>query len=395
MKIIILAILALVIGIAVGIFCTSREFDGERVPSKFVLAVLEEQESKIPSDGPRVTVDGGEVHDFGTMDRGSTGEHPFVFRNAGTKPLVIKVGETTCKCTAAAAGGKPLVKGEKITILPGESFKVTLDWVIKQASPDFSQSAEFETTDPRRGIVRLLIHGKTVNAIEINPPTLEISGVTSEEPAVGEISIYSHRDQELKIIKHTWEVGDLKDYFEATFSPISAAEARANGAKGGMTMRVRVKPGLPLGIIRQAITLSTNYEGFIPQVIPIEVKVVGDITLHGSKVPSGATLVTLGAIDQNAGMSHTVYLHVKGPHRELTNFEVERTEPAGSLTATLEPAVAISPTVKRIPIRIEIPAGAPLATLTGSNKSPTGLIFLKTTHPKIKQMVIPVLFVVR
>src|SRR6187401_2051670 len=200
MKITILAVLALVLGIAVGIFCTSREFDGERVPSKLTLAVLEEKESKIPTDGPRVTVDGGEVHDFGTMDHGSTGKHDFVFRSVGTKPLVIKMGETTCKCTAAAAGGKPLAKGEKITILPGDSFKVTLDWVIKQASPDFSQSAEFETTDPRRSIVRLLIHGKTVNAIEFSPSTLEISGVTADEPAVGEISIYSHREQELKIL---------------------------------------------------------------------------------------------------------------------------------------------------------------------------------------------------
>ncbi|MCE9528279.1 MAG: DUF1573 domain-containing protein [Planctomycetales bacterium] len=395
MKITILAIFALAIGIALGMYSTHREFEGERLPTKMMLAVLEERETKIPTDGPKVIVEGGEIFDFGTMDSGSKGNHPFVFRNVGNKPLVVTMGETTCKCTAMSVDGLAMIKGSKRTILPGESFKVTLDWVIKQTTPSFSQSAEFETTDPRRSIVRLLIHGRTVEAIEMSPPTLEITGVTSEEPAAGEVAIYSHREQELKIVKHDWEASELKDYFEATFSPISATEARAKGAKGGITMRVQVKPGLPLGVTRQAISLSTNYEGIAPQVIPVIVKVVGDISLLGAKIPSGTTVVNLGDVDQKVGTSHTVYLHIKGPHRDLTEIEIERVEPAGSLTATLEPSVAISPTVKRVPLKMEIPAGAPLGNYAGTNNSQTGLIYLKTTHPKIKQMVVPVLFVVR
>jgi hypothetical protein len=395
MKITIVSLVTLAIGIAIGVFSSWSEFYGEQVPSKAILAAIAERGSEVPSDGPKVVVDGGEVFNFGTMDRGSKGEHDFVFRNAGNKPLVITMGETTCKCTAAASGGKPMVKGDKQTIAPGQTFTMTLDWVIKLSEPDFSQSAEFKTNDPRREVVRLLIHGRTVEAVEFSSPSLEIPGVTLNEPAAGEIAIYSHRKEKLEIVKHTWEDSETKDYFGVTFVPLSEEEAISKWATGGMTMRVHVKPGLPLGITRQSLSLKFNYVGIEPQVIPIEVRIVGDISLLGPKVPAGGTVVLLGSVDSNVGLTHTVYLHIKGPHREMTNFEIERLEPTGSLTAKLEAPVTLSPTVKRVPIRIEIPAGAPTGNYAKSDGSPTGLIVLKTTHPTIKQMVIPVLFVVR
>lgn len=395
MKVTILAIFALAIGIAIGIYGTRREFDGEQIPTKLMLATLAERDTAIPSDGPRVSIEGGEIFDFGTLDRGSSGKHDFVFRNIGTKPLVITMGDTTCKCTAMSVDGKAMTKGSKQTIPPGESFKVTLEWLVKQAQPNFSQSAEFQTTDPRRPIVRLLIHGRTVEAIELSPSTLVFSGVTTEESPVGEVSIFSYRDEELKIVKHTLQETDSKDYFSVTFTPLAPKIASLRGARNGIAMQVSVKPGLPLGITRQQIVLTPSYEGMEPQVIPVEVKVVGDISLLGPKVPSGATFVNLGPVDQKAGATLTVYLHIKGPHRESTNIEIERLEPMGTLTAKLEAPVEISPTVKRIPIKIEIPAGAPVGNFAKTDGSPTGRIVLKTTHPTIKQMIIPVLFVVR
>jgi hypothetical protein len=51
--------------------------------------------------------------------------------------------------------------------------------------------------------------------------------------------------------------------------------------------------------------------------------------------------------------------------------------------------------VKRIPVKIEVPAGVQLGNFLGTDNSKTGKIILKTTHPEIKQIVIPVLFVVR
>ena len=159
-------------------------------------------------------------------------------------------------------------------------------------------------------------------------------------------------------------------------------------------MRVALKPGLPLGITKQVITLRTNYEGIEPQVIPIDIRIVGDISLLGPRVPSGSTSVALGSIDQKVGMTHTVYLHIKGPHRDMTDVQVESIEPS-SLLVTLDKPLTDIPAVKRIPLKIEVPVGVPLGNFLGTDNSKTGKIILKTTHPEIKQIVIPVLFVVR
>jgi hypothetical protein len=395
MKTALCALLALSLGIGIGTYSSWQEFQGERLPTKMTLAVLAERGTTATNDGPKLFVNDGEIYDFGIMDRGSKGKHDFVLRNIGSKPLVITMKETTCKCTAAAAGGKKLEKNSQITIPPEGSYTLTLDWLIKTAQPDFSQSAEFETNDPRREVVRLLIHGRTVEAVELSPASLRISDVTADEAAAGNISILSHRDQELKVLSHTWQNTEVKDFFTATFTPITPDEAIAQGAKGGIAVRVVVKPGLPLGITRQFLTLTTNYEGIESQTIPVDVKIVGDISLLGPKVPSGSNFITLGAVEQKVGLKHTVYLHIKGPHREMTEIEIERTEPASSLKATLGEAVALSPTVKRIPINIEIPADAPLGNYLGTDNSQTGRIYLKTTHPTNKQIMIPVHFVVR
>ena len=395
MKIAALILIALAIGIGAGLYASYREFEGERLPTKMTLAVLAERDNASGAgEGPKVVVEGGEIHDFGTMDRGSKGQHEFIFRNTGNEPLDITLTDFTCKCTAAAVGGKPMVKGDKQTIPLGGSFSLTLEWSIKFADKDFSQSAEFSTNDPRREIVRLLIHGRTVDAIELENQSLSISGVSANEPAIAELSIYSHRDEELKIVKHSWQDTESAKFLEATFSPLPPEEARRFGARGGVKMRVAVRPGLPLGVTRQSISLKTNYQGIEPQVIPVEIRIVGDITLLGPKVSSGGTSIVLGTVEQKAGISHTVYLHIKGPHREMTQVQIEKLEP-DFLQVTLEEPVAISPTVKRIPIRIEIPAGAPLGSYLKSAESKAGQITLKTTHPQIKQVVIPVSFVVR
>lgn len=59
--------------------------------------------------------------DFGKVKQGEVLAHEFVFKNAGTQPLVVERVETTCGCTAA------LVSADKIP--PGKEgkIKVSLD----------------------------------------------------------------------------------------------------------------------------------------------------------------------------------------------------------------------------------------------------------------------------
>lgn len=395
MKIFLLSLVALVIGVSAGIYTSYREFEDERLPTKNALAVLDENDNgSSANDGPKIMIEGGEIHDFGTMDRGSKGKHTFVFRNNGNQPLVLELFETTCKCTVPAIDGKPMVKGDKLTIAPGKSFPLTLEWGIKDALEKYSQAAEFKTNDRRRDIVKLLIHGKTVEAVELGDGAINFAGISANESAVEEIAIYSHRDQELKITKHAWQNTTGTELLDVAFSPLPENEARDHGAKGGVAIRVSLKRGSPLGLTTNKLVLTTNYEGIEAQVVPVNIRIVGDISLLGPGVPSGSTSVALGSIDQKAGLKHTVYLHIKGPHRDMTNVEIERVEPS-SLKATLESPLGDSPSVKRLPLKLEVPVDAPLGNFSGTDNAVTGRIILKTTHPDIKQIIIPVRFVIR
>src|SRR4029079_6041355 len=98
----------------------------------------------------------------------------------------------------------------------------------------------------------------------------------------------------------------------------------------------------------------------------------------------------LGSIDQKVGMTHTVYLHIKGPHRDMTDVEVESVEPA-SLLATLEKPLTDSPAVKRIPLKLEVPAGVPLANFLGTDNSKTGRIIIQNNHTATKQIILPLI----
>ena len=44
------------------------------------------------------------IHDFGMLDPHGTGSHQFEIHNQGAAPLALKMGSTTCKCTASKLG---------------------------------------------------------------------------------------------------------------------------------------------------------------------------------------------------------------------------------------------------------------------------------------------------
>ena len=69
----------------------------------------------------KVVVVNGSEFDFGVMERNGTRSHRFEIKNAGTAPLQLEKGETTCKCTI-----NKLVDG---VLKPGESVMVELEWI--------------------------------------------------------------------------------------------------------------------------------------------------------------------------------------------------------------------------------------------------------------------------
>src|SRR5262249_43727456 len=112
----------------------------------------------------------------------------------------------------------------------------------------------------------------------------------------------------------------------------------------------------------------------------------------GPNVVREKSLVGLGAISQNIGKKHTIFLIVKGPHREDTKVNLETSEPAKEFTARLGEPIRDSAKTIRYPIIIEVPPGAtPVTRMEGTYAN----VHVTTTHPDVKEIDIKVRYVVK
>ena len=164
--------LALLLGIALGItLALSRispsartaEVYADRSTSTKRSEPLSKAKDETPPQGPRVAYD-ETTFDFGKMDTDEKGEHLFVLRNIGTKPLSLKKGTSTCKCTV----GEP----KKELLAPGESTEVVVNWDTKGYSNEYRQKAHIDTNDPEEPIVVFTITGKIQPNLTMIPRAL-------------------------------------------------------------------------------------------------------------------------------------------------------------------------------------------------------------------------------
>src|SRR5262249_37960584 len=139
------------------------------------------------------------------------------------------------------------------------------------------------------------------------------------------------------------------------------------------------------------ISVTTN-QSSEPQTVRVIGNVASDILLMGPNLVREKSLVSLGAITQATGKKHTIYLIVKGPHRDDTQVEIQSFEPTTDFSAKLGEPIHDSARTIRYPIVIEIPAGAaPVTRMDGAYAQ----IHLTTTHPEVKELNVKVRYIVK
>ena len=92
------------------------------------------------------------THDFGMMDPHGTASHQFEIHNKGSAPLALKMGTTTCKCTAGKLGSSLLQ--------PGEQTTVELTWNAGYKVDEYEQSAILKTNDPTLPEIEIKVKGE-------------------------------------------------------------------------------------------------------------------------------------------------------------------------------------------------------------------------------------------
>lgn len=94
--------------------------------SALVLGVMAQDGRPVSGSGPMISVD-KEVHDYGTIDKGSNGTCEFKVTNTGDQPLIISNCKGSCGCTVPKCDTAP--------VAPGQSTIVTVKYDSNRVGP--------------------------------------------------------------------------------------------------------------------------------------------------------------------------------------------------------------------------------------------------------------------
>jgi hypothetical protein len=385
MKSWILVGLALVLGIAGGIGVAAlrlRACPWGGVPAgPGVVSPKSAQDKR-----PKLVVDGVE-YNFGVMDSRGAGSHEFVFKNAGTSPLVLTKGSTSCKCTLSNVDESP--------IPPGGSANVKVEWVGKGLVGEFHQTATIKTNDPVQGVVTLTVVGRLAAAVRSNPLDVVFSRITAGDEATGTTRVYGYLPEPVQLKGYKLTDTATAKFFQVRYEPLSADQLKEEpDAQSGVLVTVTVKPGLPLGPFQQRIVLETNYSQSPTLELPVSGKIGSQISVVGVGWDEDSGLLTLGRVDGSKGIRRTLLLVAGGPHSKDIHYKPIEVVP-DLLKVELGPATPMrGGTVIQTPLTIEIPPRSRPANHLGSEEGKLGRIFIETNHPQVPKLRILVRFVV-
>jgi hypothetical protein len=391
MRIWFLVAAAIVLGLAFGYGLTVMELGASPVGS--VDSVLNFQTPKPVGNGPRVVAD-NEEYKFGSMERESYKSHVFTVRNEGHEPLILKKGESTCRCTKFEIGDKNLKTGESITINPGESATVNVQWHATVPPGTFRQSATIETNDSSRPQLTFTITGDVTASHRMTPDNLVFSSVSASEPHTADVSIYCYRSGQLEVTSHQFTDASTADKFDFKSEPMPANLVKDDkDAQSGVILHVTVKPGLPLGEFHQKLQIHLNQlEDAIE--LPIVGTTVSDLVIAGRGWDDDHSLLTLGTFSSHDGAKAELYILAHGRHRKDLHPTIKEVTPDVLKVKLGKPVATVDDGPVRVPVTVEIPPGSPAMLHLGGEEGKLGNILIDTGDKEAEQIRIRVRFAI-
>jgi len=345
----------------------------------------------VPPDAPRAEVPETR-HAFGTIGTGSSGSHRFAIRNTGLSPLTLTRGTTSCSCTVSDFETDEGGDSEARKTVPpnGETF-VTVTWKGKPPGGPFRQEVTINTDDPRRPEIVFSIDGMVVPTWRAVPESIVLSAVTASSSQEASTTIYTYGDEPPEVLAAEVASPQAAQFFSVASSPLSPEEiASETIATGGFRVDVSIRPGLPLGRLRETLRVRFTMPEEVTAEIPIEGTVGGDLVLVGPGWDSSRQALMLGTVSGRKGLRRRIFLTAKGPDRESVKPRVEETVPESLEVSIGEGKPIGDGAVLRIPIDVVIPPGSRPVNHICSEQGPAGRIVLATGHPESPTLSIPV-----
>jgi hypothetical protein len=336
-----------------------------------------------PISGPQPRVElESERFDFGRMERGKKGEYKFVFRNTGAGVLVLRAGDPPCKCTT------PLV--ENGVLQPGESTNVIIGWTTDQSAGPFRKTIPIHTSDRRRPLVQLELQGNIVQSYEAQTQTFELGKMLYQQPRSAQVRLFGFGEAPLEIKK--WELIDpaSAEFFEVQIEPLNKEQTGRSDATSGLLVRLKTKPGLPEGGVRQGLRVWLNASEE-PLDLSVYGEVKSDIVVEGSGWDSASRRLNFGLVSAKEGAHKKLEIRLHGQH-DVSKFRVTKVDPP-EMQATLGAPEKVGGTKGiRLPLEVSIPAGARPLNRMGTAQGELGEIVIETDRADGQPLTIYVRF---
>ena len=327
---------------------------------------------------PRVQIDRQE-YDFGVMQLGAQRDHTFVFENRGDAALVLTRGSSSCQCTH--------VELTQQEVPPGGSHSVKIEWTARKKAPLFREHATVTTNDPSRPEIELTIHGQVRQMLEMRPSELVFSRVVDGEEKSAEIELLAFEEPPLELSRYSFRDEKTAGNFLVDVQDIEPTELPDPNAKSGKRVRVTIKPGLPVGLIRQGLILRTNVATESRLEIPIRGHVVSEISVLGSGWSPKKGFLWLGHVRSEEGIRRELNVFIRGEDADKVELSVTKVVPDWiQVKFGQQVSVKKDGTVVRMPLVVEIPKGSRAVNHLGANPNDWGEISIKTTHPRVDML---------
>lgn len=305
-------------------------------------------------------------HDFGKIDKGSTVDAVFKFKNTGKAPLEIKDVTTSCGCTTA--------KPEKTVYEPNEEGSIPVTFNSGRFSGVVTKRIRVMTNDPENPRTTLTIKAEIMVDVNVRPASLLVNrfkpGTTRKET----ISLSTERMDKLEInnlksnlafIKPELERVDEKNAkINVTIdgTEIPKGESRIRGiltyetnsnSQGSMRTYVDVIVENPVSVTPSSVFLFGSKQGQVREVVVRLASTEGQ-TLVVSDLNVDINHHTPGAASSNPTPASYLKAEILGDNEGNPSIQLTLTEDAEvgrfSGVVTMKTNVEAQPEI-RIPVR--------------------------------------------
>lgn len=339
-------------------------------------------------------------HDFGEIVRGQKVSFAYEFTNSGTGVLQIRSIHSACGCVNTKVEPKDV-------FAPGEKGKLSFEFDSSYFAGSVIRTITVDTNQVRNSAITLTFSAQVREEIRATPALLSVGEVLPEYNKAWTFSLPTSlratgTEKETlpasadksalppQVLKQLLDQDEVKPVHVTSSHPSIVGELITPTVKGrDHQLKVTFKGGLPIGPLREKVTVWNSSRHLKELIVPI----VGDVVGH---VKQSAKYIEFGVVTRHEEVRRTLLLS-----SDRKDFKVESVTAELRRTDALE-GVSIPDLLKYSTVRGEngtqvlFELRYPQA-LSAANQpiNTSGVFLVRTNDPDYKEMRVPFFGVLR